>query len=496
MTSPSTPLPPPSASGARLTGDDLQHLIGWYWALKTTRPEFQIESVAFESLGAGNLDDIEVHPSGGEAPEFWQVKATVAATGVVNGAWLMAPVNDGKSILQRFWDSYVGLRARHGAVRLTLATNRSLDPRDAVLSTRGQKELLAPILRHKGERTDAMRGLRKWADHVGVSTGELLEMLDVLRFRTDVTEASYLERVTDITRLIGLRSDEGATLEGVGTVRNWIRESRVARTKADVDDVLDRLNLRVAEPSGLLVLQALREVDDSDATASIDWIDRFMGDDARSRRGLKDATAWNATLLPELRQEIARVRGVYRRVAVRGEVRLPIWFAVGSELSEVTGAVVSTIQLGDVWASDIEAAKTPPELVVTDKRALGGGPDMAISVAIADDPTADVLAYVTREIQDAVGTSRTITLVTGPNSRAIRDAGEALALARGIKDLVRQLVREERPDRIHLFFAMPHGLALLLGHLWDRMPPTQLYEDLTGSVYQPAFLISNTSTSR
>jgi SMODS-associated and fused to various effectors sensor domain len=57
---------------------------------------------------------------------------------------------------------------------------------------------------------------------------------------------------------------------------------------------------------------------------------------------------------------------------------------------------------------------------------------------------------------------------------------------------VRVLVRKYRPTKIHLFLATPSSGALLLGHLWDRMPPTQLYEDL-GPVggYCPSFIIPN-----
>ena len=67
MTNPQSQVPSPSASGARLTGDDLQHLIGWYWALKAMRPEFEVATVTFESLNAGNLDDIVVYRTGGGA---------------------------------------------------------------------------------------------------------------------------------------------------------------------------------------------------------------------------------------------------------------------------------------------------------------------------------------------------------------------------------------------------------------------------------------------
>jgi hypothetical protein len=229
--------------------------------------------------------------------------------------------------------------------------------------------------------------------------------------------------------------------------------------------------------------------DDTDATASLDWVDRFMGDDARTRRGLKDPREWDTRLRAELRAEIARVRARYDHVSIAGQARLPIWFAVGAELSEVSGATVSTTQLGDIWSSD-SSPTTSPELVMTDPRAIGTGHETAITIAVSDDITAEVHAFVQRELS-AVGAQRTITLATGPNGRAIRDAGEAVALALRIKEMVRDLVRTERSEAIHLFLAMPHGLALLLGHVWDRMPPTQLYEDLTGSAYQPAFLITN-----
>jgi SMODS-associated and fused to various effectors sensor domain len=60
----------------------------------------------------------------------------------------------------------------------------------------------------------------------------------------------------------------------------------------------------------------------------------------------------------------------------------------------------------------------------------------------------------------------------GSGRRMITSSAHATATAVGIRDLVRQLAREHGAQRLHLFLAVPHGLALLLGHLWDRMPPT------------------------
>jgi hypothetical protein len=42
---------------------------------------------------------------------------------------------------------------------------------------------------------------------------------------------------------------------------------------------------------------------------------------------------------------------------------------------------------------------------------------------------------------------------------------------------------------LHLFFAAPAGVALMLGHHWNLMPPVTVYEHL-GSSYAPTITIS------
>jgi hypothetical protein len=485
------PTPPPSASGARLAGDDLQHLIGWYWALKTCRPEHGVTQVTYESLNAGNLDDVVIERDSSDPPEYWQVKTTRSAGDPVSTAWL-TKAHPAGSLLRRFWRTYQDLHRRRGVVQLVLATNRSLDPSDPVLATRDESYLLAPRLRREPADSAAGLGRRDWADHLEISEADLLEMLDVLQFRTDITETTYREKVADVSVGLGLKTDEATMLAGIGTVRNWIKASRIERTRADVEKIISDLGLRVAPPRGVLLVQALERDEPGDATAALDWVDRFLGDDRRTRRGLRDASEWNTVLLPDIRDAVRQVRARYTTVIVRGEMRLPTWFAIGTEMSEVSGFVVASAQLGDLWSSDAPVAANRPELTISDPRELGEGRDLAITLALADDPTADVLAFL--RTVPSVGKHRTITLPAGPHSRSIASPIEAVALARAIRSAVRQLNREERPARIHLFLAAPHGVVLLLGHLWDRMPETQLYEDLTGAQYQAAFRIRNSAT--
>ena len=64
----------------------------------------------------------------------------------------------------------------------------------------------------------------------------------------------------------------------------------------------------------------------------------------------------------------------------------------------------------------------------------------------------------------------------------------ACALAIGIREAARRAVRGH--SKVHLFLACPMGLALLLGHGWNRVAPTVVYEDLAALGYEAAFTVS------
>lgn len=124
-----------------------------------------------------------------------------------------------------------------------------------------------------------------------------------------------------------------------------------------------------------------------------------------------------------------------------------------------------------------------------DEEAVGTGSDLALTIAISADATPEVTAFLRGS--DDVGTHLTIALSPGPDRHAIASSAAAAAAAIALRDSVRRIVRERGARKLHLFLAMPGGLSLLLGHFWDRMPPTQTYEDLVTGGYERAFLIEN-----
>jgi len=190
----------PSSSGARIAGDDLQHLVVWYWCLRAIAEPDGIRSVAVEADDAGNVDDVVVRFADGKS-KFIQVKATVASVNLASVEWLTdRPKRSGTgrrspSLLQKLHKSWVDLG--RPATGLELITGRPLDGRDPVLALidrhnsigTGLRRACSPVL------TAARRGL---AGHLGCAEEELCEFLDDLAIRVGQTESEWRSRVADI----------------------------------------------------------------------------------------------------------------------------------------------------------------------------------------------------------------------------------------------------------------------------------------------------------
>ena len=171
-------------------------------------------------------------------------------------------------------------------------------------------------------------------------------------------------------------------------------------------------------------------------------------------------------------------------------MRLPSWFTAGVYLGETAQFEIATVQSDELWSSARSLDRPPMTLKPLADEIVGRGPDLAIAIAVSVDPSVEVVRY----LAEVPGIGRYVAATTpnGPGRGAVANGHDAIAAAVAFRDRTRELALETRAERVHLFLAAPHGLALLLGHLWDRLPPTQLYEDLgSGRGYAPSFLILN-----
>jgi hypothetical protein len=484
------PLRPPSPTGVRTAGDRYQWLVAWNACLAVLRDaatdaDNPAVAVGIEVDDAGNLDDVVIRRH--RPPHSYsQVKYAVNSSTPVSTSYLTAPSKTGgPSILQKIAGAWRQLAQQGEPVGLSIITNRAPDPSDALIKGRDARTgLLRPAAEAGGPRSARGAARRQWAQAAGVTESELMDLLGILVFEL-ARDRAHLEQFAKLTMLVsGLRGDDAALAAGA----DWVAEQVVAgRRELDIGAIRQAVSMRNLStgPAQAVVSIATLSPDPLAAQAihALDWVDRFDGEDAYAKRRPKPPATWQQ-LQADIDEIPARINGV-PSVAITGTFRQATAFTIGAALRMVTQTDVAVVQRGALWRSD--AAYESPVLPAVTEYDLGQGDDIAIGIEIATTLTNDVRSFL-REQQVPAGRLVILSPRGGPRDNAVSGPEDAAALAVGIRDTVRQLARGHR--RVHLFLAGPMGLALLLGHRWNRVAPTIVYEDLAALGYEAAFTIS------
>ena len=475
------PTSPPSSSGARIGGDDLQHLVAWYWCLKMLTATSNIVAVCVEADVHGNLDDVTVEYGDGRR-HYIQVKASVSAAGLVNAGWLMdRRSQSARSLIQKLYDSWDGLGRPNDGVELV--TSRLTDPDEPLLRGLDRKNTIGAALRRATDQK-LSEARARLASHIECTEEDLCDFFDVLAFRTGQTEAEWASRIGDVAMGAGVCSDLPAVLAALGWVREWVKDTRDPRGTDKVTAAIDELGLRVEPPRALVVIQGIDLVPADGAVETLYWTDRFRGDRPEMRRGLVDPADWNGALTDDLEAMKARLAARQcRRVLLRGALRLPCWFAIGATLREVADFDIAMDYRGRLWPADMTDLTLPVIQVRTDD-AIGDGRTVVV-VAISTDATDDVRSAL---VDNRTGRLVTVGLPEGPSPSSLKGPTEAMAAAVAVREWVRRNVRNSEID---LVLMAPAPFALFLGYVWDRIGPTTIHEDLLSS-YEPAFRLSHT----
>lgn len=474
------PSSPPSPSGARIGGDDLQHLVAWYWCVKMLMPRSGIANVCVEADVQGNLDDVTVEYHDGSR-RYLQVKSSVSAKGRVNAGWLTSSASSSApSLVQKLYESWIGLGRPADGVGLI--TSRPIDPDDVMLTRLDRGNRIGTAIR----RASSAKG-SSWrssmAKHVACSEEDLCQFFDALEIRQSQTEAEWRNHVANVAMGAGVSFDETSISVALGWVREWVKETRDPRDAARVAADVANLGLRAEEPRALVAIHGIDAVRDDGAVERLSWIHRFRGDEPETRRGLIDPGEWNGILKPELNAMRNRLIGRgQQRILLRGTLRLPSWFAVGATLREVAAFDIAMDYRGEVWVANAKGLSVPPVEIRRDEL-LGDG-RTALVLAISMDDTETVREKV---VDDHTGRLVTLAPIGGPSRASLDGPSDAMALAVAVRDWVRANVRKSEID---LVLMAPAPFALFLGHLWDRIAPTTVHEDLI-SEYQAAFRFSN-----
>ena len=283
----------------------------------------------------------------------------------------------------------------------------------------------------------------------------------------------------NITRI---KSDP-AGMEDIRRVANLVLDHRLA--------AIDR-HLPKGAPLSLAISTRVPSGYDPQVALEIDWTHRFSG----VQRRVASPRDWQGkllTALEDLSDSVQRnVSG--REIVASGLASLPSTTALGYHFMVTRGIRLAWEQLfpdqsRQLWSLAASRANSGYQVVTT--------PGMTSADNLA------VMVSVNANVEGAVAASRKITgpfrafvhVLSPDQRRFLSSPGEALDVAHLTVEATRE-ARDKFDIRgyVHLFMAVPAGLAMMIGQMLNTLGPVQTYEhvqvDATGS-YEPAALLGS-----
>lgn len=191
---------------------------------------------------------------------------------------------------------------------------------------------------------------------------------------------------------------------------------------------------------------------------------------------------WTSALLPALRTMSKTVAPLAREhgLALSGFLSLPAAVALGAAFVETAGVAVDWHQAGQPanapWslAAPDEAVAVDVDIRAADVRAN----DLAVLISITDgieQPFGVMMRHLAPLRATVHVTAHSLPL-------QIASSGQAATLARMVRDAIRRARREYRATgTVHLFMAVPAGVAVLLGQLLNTLGTIQTYDFRAGT---------------
>lgn len=221
----------------------------------------------------------------------------------------------------------------------------------------------------------------------------------------------------------------------------------------------------------------------------LDWTGRFNGREATSE-------SWDHHLLPALKTIVATLHAQAsgRAIEASGLLAIAAATALGSAFLAPTGLQISWQQITVGGSSQTWSLANPREPSGFTTKTIGAdvtARDLAVLVSVAVDVE---LAFAASKKD--LSRFRAITKVTreGELPHDIATPGQAVDTAHIVIESIRR-ARDKYPpiETIHLFMAVPVGLAMMIGQLLNTLGPVQTYEhipiDATGCYRKAALLI-------
>jgi hypothetical protein len=201
--------------------------------------------------------------------------------------------------------------------------------------------------------------------------------------------------------------------------------------------------------------------------------------------GFPEPAGWSALAAAlETTSRWFRARGI-SRMRLGGSYRLTTAFLAGRNFRSAIGFEIDIPTKSGEWLTDQHpppGAKLPwnvqsPSALVDNRR-------LVVGVGIVRDPSANILKHLNLTDRE------NILLATLP--QALANGVDAQVSVQTVKNAIAEVAARLRPEAIDLYYVGPAAFAVALGHRWNGLPSTQLYEfvQATGT-YVPTALISS-----
>jgi len=206
-----------------------------------------------------------------------------------------------------------------------------------------------------------------------------------------------------------------------------------------------------------------------------DWSERFSGRET-------DAATWEQVLLPALREVASAVRlhGGARTIVASGLPSIPAATALGVAFLAQGGQLIAWSQYTpgrpeQLWTNCVD--REPSGFVHKTTERDVAGKDLAVLVSVAED----VEPAFSQTAKHSLPPFRAITRIFHPTEKRfdITTPGKAADIAATVVEAIRTAREIYRPlDTIHLFMAVPVGLAMLIGQGLNTFGEVQTYEHI------------------
>ena len=303
--------------------------------------------------------------------------------------------------------------------------------------------------------------------------------------------------------------------EAAVAIRNSVSLSNVANwntIKLEVDPATDADIARVANQ---ILKQRLRAIDarlpegaplrisfntrravgsQPGSALVIDWSHRFGGDYNREA----SAADWQRKLLSALTDVKKAIEQIvpHRQLLVSGFASLPAATALGCELMATSGIDTAWEQRmpdGNVQTWSLKCGREDAGFLANTRDGELGSDDLAVLVSVNNDVTQAVASS-----EGEIGPFRAYVHLNRDDSRqgaVLETPGQAVDLARKTIEAARRARGEYAiGGRVHVFMAVPAGLAMLVGQLLNTLGPVQTYEHIQSNpigIYRPAALLNS-----